>query len=108
MVIVGGIYLRLYIELGIRVDTFLPTLTPTPQPWVLHLKKPWSHCSFIHVYVFGIRLLARSFPCSIKSTPKGAGLCQAAAPLNPQSQNLKNTDSVDVMISEVLCELPFR
>jgi hypothetical protein len=38
--------------------------------------------------------------------PRGRG-CRAAATQTPQNRNLKNTGSVDIMISKVLRDLPF-
>jgi hypothetical protein len=42
-----------------------------------------------------------------RGAPK-RGCCQAAAPFQtPQNRNLKNTDSVDIVVSRVLRDLPF-
>jgi hypothetical protein len=40
-----------------------------------------------------------------RGAPKGG--CWGAAPPKPKNQDLKNTDYVDVMISNVLRDLPF-
>jgi hypothetical protein len=44
----------------------------------------------------------------IKSAPEGGREhCQAAVPPNPKNRNLKNTDFVDIMMSNILHDLPF-
>jgi hypothetical protein len=51
-------------------------------------------------------LFVLSFLSSLAWAPGGGG-GGAAASLNPQNQNLKDTDFVDIMMWKTVCDFPF-
>jgi hypothetical protein len=78
-----------------------------PEAFILTANITWrSHQTIVHNNT-KLNLIRSTGSSNGGEGGEGGVGCSLAAAPNPQNQNLKNTDFVDMMISKVLRDLPF-